>query len=104
MYNFRFDANVAPTMGAATITLFKPGPPDSVSTAPGSIKVPGTPPPPPCACDFNLDSTLNSQDFFDFVSALLAGNVSADFNHDGTVNSQDFFDFLNCFFNPPPGC
>jgi hypothetical protein len=52
-----------------------------------------------CDCDWNADSTLNSQDFFDFLSAFFAG--SADFNMDAVTNSQDFFDFLTCFFG---GC
>jgi hypothetical protein len=57
---------------------------------------------PACPCDWNDDTNLNSQDFFDFLVGLFAGD--ADFNNDGITNSQDFFDFLNCFFDPPPGC
>jgi hypothetical protein len=53
---------------------------------------------PACACDFNNDTVLNSQDFFDFLNAFFMNQPSADFNHDDTVNSQDFFDFLNAFF------
>jgi len=55
-----------------------------------------------CPCDWNHDTFLNSQDFFDFLVALF--NNNADFNNDGITNSQDFFDFLTCFFSAPPGC
>ncbi len=42
LYNFRFDANVAPVSGPATIGLFKPGTPTTVSAA--GLSVPGLPP------------------------------------------------------------
>jgi len=51
-----------------------------------------------CSADLNLDGAVNSQDFFDFVTAYLATNPDADFNNDSFINSQDFFDFLNAFF------
>jgi hypothetical protein len=51
-----------------------------------------------CAADFNADGSVNSQDFFDFLTAFFATDPSSDFNHDGSVNSQDFFDFLVAFF------
>lgn len=56
---------------------------------------------PSCEADFNDDQIVNSQDFFDFLSAFFLNDVSADFNSDGVVNSQDFFDFLSAFFT---GC
>ncbi|MGE3107979.1 MAG: hypothetical protein AB7G11_09220 [Phycisphaerales bacterium] len=46
--------------------------------------------------DYNGDGAVNSQDFFDFLTALFASD--ADFNADGVTNSQDFFDFLTAFF------
>ncbi|MBC7773476.1 MAG: immunoglobulin domain-containing protein [Pyrinomonadaceae bacterium] len=52
-----------------------------------------------CVCDWNGDTVLNSQDFFNFVTEFFGDN--ADFNDDGVTNSQDFFDFLACFFT---GC
>ena len=57
-------------------------------------------PPGPAAClgDFNTDSTVNSADFFDFLTAFFTLSPAADFNRDGSVNSQDYFDFIGAFF------
>ncbi len=46
--------------------------------------------------DWNMDGAINSQDYFDFLSAFFA--LDADFNTDGVTNSQDFFDFITVFF------
>jgi hypothetical protein len=54
-----------------------------------------------CPSDFNDDGMVNSQDFFDFLTAFFNGDLTADFNGDTFVNSQDFFDFLTAFFG---GC
>jgi hypothetical protein len=53
---------------------------------------------PRCASDINGDDAVNSQDFFDFITAFFSGDPVADFNRDGAINSQDFFDFLAAFF------
>jgi hypothetical protein len=70
--------------------------------APDADGIMGPATPPVCPCDWNTDETVNSQDFFDFLTAFFASE--GDFNDDGATNSQDFFDFLTCFFGPPQGC
>jgi hypothetical protein len=51
-----------------------------------------------CAADFNHSGAVDSQDYFDFLTAFFASDPIADFNHSGAVDSQDFFDFLTAFF------
>ncbi len=95
LYTFRFDANFPPRTGAATIGLFRPGTPATVDAA--MIPIPNGP---PCPADWNHSGSVDSQDFFDFLTAYFAGN--ADFNQDGVTTSQDFFDFLTAFFAACP--
>lgn len=51
-----------------------------------------------CLADFNCDGAVNSQDFFNFLTAFFQILPEADFNHDDVVNSQDFFDFVGVLF------
>jgi hypothetical protein len=52
----------------------------------------------PCPADFDHSGAVNSQDFFDFLTAFFALDLAADFNHSGTVDAQDYFDFVAAFF------
>ncbi len=55
----------------------------------------------PCPADHNADNTVNSSDFFTFLTDFFTHHPRADFNADSTIDSRDFFAFLNAFFN---GC
>ncbi|MBC7773657.1 MAG: right-handed parallel beta-helix repeat-containing protein [Pyrinomonadaceae bacterium] len=58
----------------------------------GSLEIPERP-----AGDFNKDGTLDTRDFFEFLSAFFTVQPAGDFNADGVINSQDFFDFVAAF-------
>jgi hypothetical protein len=99
MYNFRFDANVAPTSGSARVGLFKPAPaPAPTQAVAANIPTPGTP---PCPADFNSDGFLDFFDYDAFVSCFETGvcppGKNADANGDGFIDFFDYDDFVGVF-------
>lgn len=83
-YTFRFDSNMAPVAGTATIGLFKPGTPTSVIAS--GIQVPGNN---PCVGDFNVDGGTDGNDINAFFDAWEPGLPNADTNRDGGVDGMD---------------
>ncbi len=54
-----------------------------------------------CPADWNGDSFVNPQDWFDFVNDFFSRtgpHGQHDFNDDAFENAQDFFDFVNHYF------
>ncbi|MBC7771927.1 MAG: hypothetical protein H7210_05490, partial [Pyrinomonadaceae bacterium] len=76
-------------MGMLTIASDDPDQPSRVVMLTGNVVLPA------CACDWDENGTLTSQDFFNFIGDFFAEN--ADYNNSGKTTSQDFFDFLVCF-------
>ena len=112
-YTFRFDADVAPTVGDVKIGLFKPGTLTDV-TAP-AVDVPTLPP--ACLADISgggpnadqPDGTVDGNDFIAFINSFSIGDVSVDAKADiagggpnadqpdGTIDGSDFIAFINAF-------
>jgi hypothetical protein len=95
MYNFRFDANVAPgTGGTATLGYFKPltGYGDSIAAA---AHVPGLGAP----CYANCDSVggLTANDFVCFLTKYTQGQSYADCDGVGGLTTNDFACYLNAY-------
>ena len=87
LYNFRFDANIAPASTAGTVTLgiWKAVTATSTATslAMGAL-VPGTPAVPG---DLNGDGHVDGADLASLLSAW--GGTGGDVNHDGTTDGAD---------------
>lgn len=84
-YNFRFDADVAPTTGDATLGLFKPGTPESVtaSTIVPTISTPALP------GDLNGDCVV---DLTDLGTMLANFGLSGQSYEDGDIDGNGTID------------
>ncbi len=84
MVNFRFDADSPPTVGNATLGLFKPGSPEEI-IVPG-VAVPSLP---PCFADLTADDTVGPADLAALLGDWGGSAVAADFNSDGIIGPAD---------------
>jgi hypothetical protein len=94
LYNFRFDADIAPTAGTGTLGLFKPAGADPNSVTFPTL-VPSTPEPTPCPGDLTLDGMVDAAD----LSALLAawGTDVGDLTGDSTTDAADLSVLLSAW-------
>jgi hypothetical protein len=103
-YSFGFTTSASPTVGTATLGLFKPS--TGGSGAPAAIAAANLPVPlvPPCMADFNGDGFINPDDLADFITCFFLdiqfpGTCpAADFNADTFRNPDDLADFITVFF------
>ncbi|MFN7022899.1 MAG: hypothetical protein ACK4WH_16520, partial [Phycisphaerales bacterium] len=100
MYSIGFTANVPPTTGSATLTLFKPG---ATPGAPANLTVNDLPVPtvpPACAADFNGDGTVNPDDLSDYIGCYFSipPCAEADVNGDGATDPDDLSDYIAIYF------
>jgi len=93
MYTFWFDADAAPSTGEATMGLFRPHAPSSVTF---QVGIPGGT---ICHTDWDNNDAINSVDISVFLSSWLTdlenGALGTDFNDDGVLNSADISAFLS---------
>ncbi|MEI7659086.1 MAG: GC-type dockerin domain-anchored protein, partial [Phycisphaerae bacterium] len=88
-YTFRFDSNMPPVDGTATIGLFKTGTPAAINVA--GMKVPANA---PCIGDFNQDGFTDGSDVSAFFGSWENADASADVNRDGGVDGSDVERFI----------
>src|SRR5207302_11456791 len=72
LYNFRFDANAAPTTGAATLGLFKPGSPASLTVS--GLPIPDVACPQSPNDDMNHDAQIDGLDVQRFVTPVITSS------------------------------
>lgn len=89
------DSNTAPLMVAAagihSIRFY------SSSATVGFDDLRFDTPMPLCAADFDGDGFVTGDDFDEYATDFIAGNIAADFNGDGFTNGDDFDAFVLAF-------
>lgn len=103
LYNFTIVSANPPADVSASLGLWRPGSPASVSV---TVAAPAPPAPPVCAADANGDNQVNGLDLSVFLSAFgtQTGDPgytpTVDFNSDGIVNGPDLSVLLANFGCP----
>ncbi len=102
LYSFRFDADSPPTTATATLGLFKPGTPDSVTLA----DLPAPRLLPYCTGDIEPDGLVDALDLALVLGSWGTANPIPDVNHDGVVNTSDLALVLGSWgqCDPPAVC
>ncbi|MBC7770976.1 MAG: hypothetical protein H7210_00640 [Pyrinomonadaceae bacterium] len=95
IYNFRFDANVAPGTGSATIGLFKAGVP---ATAAGLAVIPGGGPPPAPVNDLCANASSIGNGVTPFSTALATSDAPT---QSGCETSTTFFNDIWYTYSTP---
>jgi hypothetical protein len=88
MYNFWFDANVAPADGSVTLGLFRPGTPDSIDI---DAVVPSTP---DCPADVTGDGAIDVEDLVEVVLNWGPCDCAADVTGNGVVDVEDLVEVI----------
>jgi hypothetical protein len=94
MYNFWFDASAAPGTGAASLNLFKPGTPTTLTAA--GVQTPGG----SCVGDVNGDGVVDLQDLAQLLSHFGSGGATpseGDLDGDQDVDLADLAQLLSAF-------
>lgn len=103
MYTFRFDADMPPTPGDVTLTLFKPGTPVSMTVT--GIPTPSAPPARPGDLDGDGDVDISDLALllasFGFCAGDPAYNPAADLDDTGCVDISDLSELLAHFGTAP---
>ncbi len=92
MYNFRFDSAAPPVAATATLGVFKPGSPSSMTVA---LQAPGEA---PCVGDLNGDGVIDGADLATLLSQF-GDTGSADLDGSGVVDGADLAQLLAAWGN-----